>query len=91
MLKLGARGGRRCVTRGLNIRGGNDGVSLSRSAAWNIEGGTCRRSRSVRRGCGPESLSEPEKVACLAFPRPLEGLSRRRCPVVVESLAEESV
>ena len=33
MLELGARGGRRCVTRGLNIRGGNDGVSLSCSAA----------------------------------------------------------
>ena len=89
MLELGTRGGRRCVTRGLNIRGGNDGVSLSCSAAWNIKWGTCRRSRPVRRGCGPESLSEPEKVARLAFPRPLEGSSRRRCPVVVESLAEE--
>ena len=92
MLELGARGGRRCVTRGLNIRGGNDGVSLSLcSTAWNIKGGTCRLSRPVRRGCRPESLSEPEKVARLAFPRPLEEFSRRRCPVVVESLAEESV
>ena len=91
MPKLGTREGRRCVTRGLNIRGGNDGVSLSRSAAWNIKGGNCRRSRPVRQGCEPESLSEPEKVARLAFPRPLEGSSRRRCSVVVESLAKESV
>ena len=89
---LGARKGRRCVTRGLNTRGGSDGVSLSCSAAWNIPGGTCRRSYPVRRGCGPESLSEPERVARLAFPRPLEGSSRRRWPVVVEeSLAEESI
>ena len=73
ILELGARKGRRCVTRGLNIRGGNDGVPLSCSAAWNITGGTCPRSRSVRRGCGPESLSESEKVARLAFPRPLVG------------------
>ena len=37
MLELGARGGRRCVTRGLNISGGNGGVSLSLcSTAWNI-------------------------------------------------------
>ena len=78
ILELGTREGRRCVTGGLNIRGGNDGVSLSCSAAWNITGVTCRRSRSVRRGCGPESLSKPEKVARLAFPRPLEGSSRRR-------------
>ena len=35
IVELRTRGGRRCVTRGLNIRGGNDGVSLSRSAAWN--------------------------------------------------------
>ena len=94
MLELGARGGRRCVTRGPKLRGGNGGVSLSLcSAAWNIRGGSCRLSRPVRRGCRPESLSEvPEKVARLAFPRPLEGSSRRRCPVVVEeSLAEKSV
>ena len=78
ILELGTHEGRRCITRGLNIRGGNDGVSLSCSAAWNITGGTCRRSHSVRRGCGPDSLSEPEKVARLAFPRPLEGPSRRR-------------
>ena len=92
MLEVGARGGRCCVTRGLNIRGGNSGVSLSLiSAASNMKGGTCRRSRPVRRGCRPELLSEPEKVARLAFPRPLEGSSQRRCPVVVESLAEESV
>ena len=78
VLEIGAREGRRCVARGLNIRGGNDGVSLSSSAAWNITGGTCRRSRSVLRGCGPESLSEPEKVARFEFPRPLEGSSRRR-------------
>ena len=86
MLELGARGGRRCVTRGLNIRGGNGDLSLSLcSAAWNIKGGTCRLSRPVRRWCRPESLSEvPEKVARLAFPRPLEGSSRRRCPGVVE-------
>ena len=94
MLELEARGGRRCVTRGLNIRGENGGVLLSLcSAAWNMQGGTCRLSRPVRRGCRPESLSEvPGKVAGLAFPRPLEGSSRRRCRVVVEeSLAEESV
>ena len=78
VLDIGAREGRRCVTRGLNILGGNDGVSLSGSAAWDITGGTCRRSRSVLRGCGPESLSEPEKVARFEFPRPLEGSSRRR-------------
>ena len=86
MLELGVRGGRRCVTQGLNIRGENGGVSLSLcSAAWNIKGGTCRLSRPVRRGCRPESLSEvPEKVPRLAFPRPLEGSSRRRCPVVEE-------
>ena len=92
MLEVGARGGRRGITRGLSICGGNGGVSLLLfSAAWNIKGGTCRLSRPVRRGCRPESLSEPEKVARLAFPLPLEGSSRRRCPVVVESLAEESV
>ena len=91
ILELGTHGGRHCVMRGLNIRGGNDGVSLSCSAAWDIIGGACRRSRPVRRGCRPESLSEPEKVARLALPRPLEGSSRRCCPVVVESLAEESV
>ena len=92
MLEVGARGGRCSVTRGLNIRGENGGVSLSLfSVAWNMNGGTCRRSRLVRRGCRPESLSEPEKVACSAFPRPLEGSSRRRYPVVVESLAEEAV
>ena len=92
MLELGVRGGRRCVARGLNIRGGNGGVSLSFfSAAWNIKGGTCRLSRPVRRGCRPESLSEPDKVARLAFPQPLEGSLRRRCPVVVEPLAEQSV
>ena len=45
VLEIGAHEGRCCVTRGLNIRGGNDGVSLSCSAAWNITGGTCRRSR----------------------------------------------
>ena len=95
VLDIGAREGRRCVTRGLNIFGGNDGVSLSDSAAWNITGGTCRRSRSVLRGCWPLgaelSLSEPENVARLAFPRPLEGSSRRRWPVGAElSLAEES-
>ena len=90
VLDIGAREGRRCVTRGLKILGGNDGVSLSVSAAWNITGGTCRRSRSVLRGCGAESLSEPEKVVRLAFPRPLEGSSRRRWPVGAEpSLAEE--
>ena len=90
VLDIGAREGRRCVTRGLNILGGNDGVSLSISAAWNVTGGTCRRSRSVLRGCGAESLSEPEKVVRLAFPRPLEGSSRRRWPVGAEpSLAEE--
>ena len=90
VLDIGAREGRRCVTRGLKIRGGNDGVSLSVSAAWNITGGTCRRSRSVLRGCGAESLSEPENVARLAFPRPLEGSSRQRWPVGAElSLAEE--
>ena len=51
---------------------------------------TCRRSRSVLRGCGAESLSEPEKVVRLAFPRPLEGSSRRRWPVGAEpSLAEK--
>ena len=34
MLEFVARGGRHCVTRGLNIRGGNGGVSLTlRSAA----------------------------------------------------------
>ena len=87
---IGAREGRRCVTRGLNILGGNDGVSLSVSAAWNITGGTCRQSCSVLRGCGAESLSEPEKVARLEFPRPLEGSSRRRWLVGAElSLAEE--
>ena len=50
------------------------------------------RSRPARRGCWLESLSEvPEKVARLAFPRPLEGSSRRRCLVVAEeSLAEDS-
>ena len=37
MLELGAREGRRCVTRGLSIRGGNNGVSLSCFAAWNIK------------------------------------------------------
>ena len=90
VLDIGAREGRRCVTRGLKILGGNDGVSLSVSAAWNITGGTCRRSRSVLRGCGAESLSEPEKVVRLEFPRPLEGSSRRRWPVGAEpSLAEE--
>ena len=90
VLDIGAREGRRCVTRGLKILGGNDGVSLSVSAAWNITGGTCPRSRSVLRGCGAESLSEPEKVVRLAFPRPLEGSSRRRWPVGPElSLAEE--
>ena len=74
------------------MHGGNYGVSPSSSAAWNITGGTCRWSRSVRWGCGPESLSEPEKVARLEFPRPLEGSSRRRWPVIVEeSLAEDSV
>ena len=67
-------------------------MSLSCSAAWNITGGTCRRSCPVRRGCGPESLSEPERVARFAFPRPLKGSSRRRWPVVAEkSLAEESI
>ena len=91
VLDIGARESRRCVTRGLKIFGGNDGVSLSDSAARNITGGTCRRSRSVLRGCGAESLSEPENVARLAFPRPLEGSSRRRWPVGAElSLAEES-
>ena len=95
VLDIGAREGRRCVTRGLKIFGGNYGVSLSDSAAWNITGGTCRRSRSVLRGCWPLgaelSLSEPENVARLAFPRPLEGSSRRRWPVGAElSLAEES-
>ena len=91
VLDIGARESRRCVTRGLKILGGNDGVSLSDSAAWNIMGGTCRRSRSVLRGCGAESLSEPENVARLAFPPPLEGSSRRRWPVGAElSLAEES-
>ena len=78
VLEIGAREGRRCVARGLHIRGGNEGMSPSSSAAWNIMGGTCRRSRSVLRGCGPESLSEPEKVARFDFPRPLEGSSRRR-------------
>ena len=78
VLGIGAREGRRGVIRGLNMRGGNDGVSPSSSTAWNITGGTCRRSRSVRWGCGPESLSEPEKVARFEFPRPLEGSSRRR-------------
>ena len=67
VLGIGAREGRPCVTRGLNILGGNDGVSLSGSAAWNITGDTYRRSRSVLRGCGAESLSEPEKVARLEF------------------------
>ena len=33
VLEIGAREGRRCVARGLNIRGGNDGVSLLSSAA----------------------------------------------------------
>ena len=78
ILELVTLEGKRCVTRGLNIRGGNDGVSLSRSTSWNITGDTCCRSRPVRRGCGPESLSEPEKVARLAFPLPLKGSSRRR-------------
>ena len=37
MLGFGARGGRRCVERGLNIRGGKGGVSLPLcSTAWNI-------------------------------------------------------
>ena len=95
VLDIGARERRRCVTRGLKIFGGNDGVSLSDSAAWNITGSTCRRSRSVLRGCWPLgaelSLSEPENVARLAFPRPLEGSSRRRWPVGAElSLAGES-
>ena len=95
VLDIGARESRRCVTRGLKLFGGNDGVSLSDSAAWNITGGTCRRSCSVLRGCWPLgaelSLSEPENVARLAFPRPLEGSSRRRWPVGAElSLAEES-
>ena len=90
VLDTGAREGRRCVTRGLNIFGGNDGETSSGSAAWNITGVTYRRSRSVLRGCGAESLSEPEKVARLEFPRPLEGSSRRRWPVGAElSLAEE--
>ena len=78
VLDIGAREGGRCVTRGLNIRGGNNGVAPSGSAAWNIIRVTCRRSRAVRRGCGAESLSEPEKVARFDFPRPLEGSSRRR-------------
>ena len=92
LLESGAREGRRCVIRGLNIRGGNDGVSLSCSAAWIITGGTYRRSCPVRRGCGPESLSEPERLARFAFPRPLESSSRRRWPVVAEeSLADESI
>ena len=38
VLDIGAREGRHCVTRGLNILGVNDGVSLSGSAAWNITG-----------------------------------------------------
>ena len=67
VLEIGAREGRRCVARGLHIRGGHEGMSPSSSAAWNITGGTCRRSRSVLRGCGPESLSEPEKVARFDF------------------------
>ena len=33
VLEIGAREGGRCVARGLNNRGGNDGVSLSSSAA----------------------------------------------------------
>ena len=70
--------GARCVRRGLNIRGGNDGVSPSGSAAWNMTGVTCRRSHSVLLRCGAKSLSEPEKVARFEFPRPLEGSSRRR-------------
>ena len=37
MLELGAREGRRCVTWGLNIRGGSNGVSLSCFTAWNIK------------------------------------------------------
>ena len=90
VLDTGACEGRRCVTRGLNILGGNDGETSSGSAAWNITGVTCRRSRSVLRGCGAESLSEPEKVARLDFPRPMEGSSRRRWSVGAElSLAEE--
>ena len=37
------------------------------------------------------AIRGPETVARLAFLRPLEGSSRRRCPVVVEeSLAEDS-
>ena len=39
VLDIGAREGRRCVTRGLKVLGGNDGVSLSVSAAWDITGG----------------------------------------------------
>ena len=92
ILELGVREGRRCVIRSLNICGGNDSVSLSCSAAWNITGGTCRRSCPVCRGCGPKSRSEPERVARFGFPRPLEGSSRRRWLVVAEeSLVEESI
>ena len=52
----------------------------------------CRVDLALRRGCWLESLSEvPERVPRLAFPRPLKGSSRRRCPVAVEeSLAEDS-
>ena len=36
VLEIGAREGRRCVARGLHIRGGNEGMSPSSFAALNI-------------------------------------------------------
>ena len=90
------REGRRdTCSRRLEIRGGNDGASLSFwFAAWYIRGVTCLLeglSRPACRCCWPESLSEvPENVARLAFPRPLEGSSRRR-GLAEEELPEESV
>ena len=94
--RVSTREGRRdTYSRRLAIRGGNDGVSLSLSAAWYIRGVTCLLeglSRPACRCCWPESLSEvPENVARLAFPRPLEGSSRRRGLVEVEVLEESDL
>ena len=63
VLDIGARKGRRCVTRGLKILGGNGGVSLSVSAAWNITGGTCRRSRSVLGGAARSRYPSPRRLS----------------------------
>ena len=93
-LEFVAHGGRRWVTRGLNIRGGNGGVLLPFTL----------RSVKYIRGYLPSVSSYASgmlagvTIRCaieggrLAFPRPLEGSSRRPCSVVVEeSLAEEPV